>query len=144
MMSPTGSERARDAGRAFSLIEMLVSVAILSVGIVLVLEAMHLALASMSAARETLTAGDLCREKFDEIRLAAWDPGPLAPDSGQGEFDGPYGGYSWRTEIRRVRAAGVELAPAAASNALLEVTVQVRREAGGRTGMLQGYVTDRP
>lgn len=140
----TGSERGRDARCAFSLIEILVSVAILSVGIVLVLEAMHLALASMSAAREILTAGDLCREKLDEIRLAAWDPGSLAPASGQGEFDGPYAGYAWRSEIRRVQPAGVELTPAAASNALLEVSVQVRREGASRTGVLRGYVTDRP
>jgi prepilin-type N-terminal cleavage/methylation domain-containing protein len=93
--SRTGSCRYR---RAFTLIEVLVSVAILSIGIVVVLQAFNTAAVALSGSRTVTRASLLIEDKLGNLSLDA-ERGKLETGYMSGRFDDPFGNYRWRTRV---------------------------------------------
>jgi prepilin-type N-terminal cleavage/methylation domain-containing protein len=87
------------ASRGFTLVELLVSLVILSTGIVLVLEAFQTSLTSLSRTREALRTDMLLREKLGEVELMALAKPGAPPADGSGRFAGEYGAYAWSQQV---------------------------------------------
>jgi len=79
----------------FTLIEVLVSVVVLTVALVVVMELFSGGLKSGRISQEYVRAVYLAREKMEEILTAQ----QLAPGSEKGEFRG---GYTWEVEISAI------------------------------------------
>ena len=130
--------------RAFTLIEVLVSMVILSTGIVLLLGAFETSLAALGRSREALWTDTLIRQAMAGLDtwLAA-HPG-TAPQPSVGRCGGRYRDFRWRQQVTRVEPpAGI---PAADQDtaALFEVTVTVWREGSDSRGSAVTYVAVRP
>lgn len=110
----TGNARNRSA---FSLIEVLVAVLIVSVGVTAVLSSYNMSLSAMGASRDGLTATRLLAQKFDDIRQ-----GGLPPVS-SGECGEPFKEFTW--EVSTVPATWAD-APD-----LYEVTVTMHNKNTG-------------
>ena len=125
----TGKHQAdgdRDGG--FTLIEVLIAVVVLSVGIVLVLQGMHGALAAWDGGVERMRSAMLVQEKLEQWRLSARLSGEI-PASERGHFEPPFADYRWQVEVETVAL------PAAApqSGTLYELLCTVKREGRERT-----------
>jgi len=113
----------------FTLIEVLVSVVILSVGTVLVLRAFETYLAALDEARDGLRAAHLVQSRLTSLRAGqTGEEGPVDGDS-SGSFDEPFDAYRWRVSQS---PTGLGAADPHATNTLDEVAVTVWRE-GSRT-----------
>ncbi len=88
--------------RGFTLIEVLISVVILSTGIVLVLQSMHHLLAFWDGAADTLRSAMLARERIEEVRIASAQSGN-PPAGGTGSFAPPFERYRWNLSVERVQ-----------------------------------------
>ncbi len=123
----TGSRGCRGSvpwmSEGFTLIEVLVSVVILSTGIVLVLSAFETSLVALSEARDALRASALIEMRLAEIRSKAAIGGDVSSSSGS--FDSPYQAYMWRV-VRE--STGISHADRRGTNTLVQVTVTVGRE----------------
>jgi type II secretion system protein I len=128
-------------GAGFTLVEVLVAVAVLSIGIVAVLQSLDGALLRLDAARDALTASLLVRERMTEARLAA---------SGSGSGLGAGGGthmesgraYRWIQAVRQGPEA-LSGPDSAGPIRIEEVTVTVWREGRARRYSAATYVTRR-
>ena len=82
---------------AFTLIEILITIVILSIGIVGILHAFETSMNSLTQTREVLFNTILCRDKLTEIRSDIVIG--KAPDgTSAGAFDGTFKNYRWSTE----------------------------------------------
>ena len=84
----------RRCRRGFTLIEVLVTVVILSIGIVLVLRAFETSLVALGQARDALRAGHLIRGKMAEAEADALEGGRPAYGAG-GRLEAPFSEYRW-------------------------------------------------
>ena len=94
---------------AFTLIEVLITVVILSMGIVVVMQAFNTSMLALSRSRDVLCGAVLCREKLTDIEtdIAAGN----APDSfAEGMFKGVFADYQWSVETMPVPVAGMNSA----------------------------------
>ena len=125
LLSPRDKANCR-AGAAFSLIEVLIAVVILSTGIVLVLGAMNTALLAADRSRDTVFAVFQGRQILDAAALRLRDgiqPGLIA---GTSIVASPWEGATWEadTAVDDVsRPAGAS----ATSNRLVCVKVSLKR-----------------
>ena len=85
--------------RGFTLIEVLVATAILSVGIVTVLCAFQTSLSALGSVREGLWAGMLIGEKAADLEGAAQEGDESALRSARGRFGGVYEDFEWETSV---------------------------------------------
>ncbi|MBN2301055.1 MAG: prepilin-type N-terminal cleavage/methylation domain-containing protein [Lentisphaerae bacterium] len=110
----------------FTLIEVLVTVVILSVGIVLVLRSFEVALYALGQAKESIMANDIIASRITEIRLAnVQDDGPDV-GSFNGMFTDRRKGFFGNCAITaRMRSFD-------GSNTLHEIRIEVWREALSR------------
>lgn len=116
--------------RGFTLIEVLIAVAVLSVGIVLVLQGLHAALAAWDGAVERLRSVMLAQEQLAGVRREAC-AAATPPEDNSGSFAAPFARYRWRTQVAAVALPG--LAPAAtAGETLYDVRCTVWRELSAR------------
>lgn len=82
---------------AFTLIEILITIVILSTGIVVILHAFETSMMALTKARDVLACTVLCRDKLSEIKSdIAVGKSPEATSNGS--FDGMYEDYRWNTE----------------------------------------------
>jgi prepilin-type N-terminal cleavage/methylation domain-containing protein len=88
---------------AFTLIEILVTLVILSTGIVVVLRAFESSVVALSESRDTLFGSMLAREKLVEIESSLAQGDSFPPDS-NGWFEGAFEKYRWAVESRRATA----------------------------------------
>jgi prepilin-type N-terminal cleavage/methylation domain-containing protein len=129
---PGGRDSCRAACRrldGFTLIEVLIAVVVLSVGIVLVLQGMHGALAAWDGGVERMRSAMLAGETLEQWRLGARETGELPSSSERGRFDPPFADYRWQVESKTVAVPGA----APESGALHELLCTVWREGHERT-----------
>lgn len=119
--------QADDAG-GFSLIEVLIAVVVLSVGIVLILQSMHGALAAWDGGIERLRSAMLAQEKLEEWRLVATLEAEIPPPD-RGRFAAPYTDYRWQLESETITLPGGASDP----GVLQELRCTVRREGRERS-----------
>ena len=113
----------------FTLIEVLVSVTILSIGIVVVLQALQSAAVAASEARASLRTMTLTSAKLAEAEEAI-QRGEMPPTRESGVFPSPFDAYFWERRVSEAESSVVGDVP----GRLLEVSVLVGREgvSGGR------------
>lgn len=112
------------SGDGFTLIEVLVTVAVLAIGLVAVLKASVLMQRDLAASRETTTACALAVAQMAEIE----DAGPNNWMTVNGDFpDHP--GWVWSVEMVQTISADLQ-----------RVVVTVARENGGRSLQLERLV----
>jgi len=92
------------ASAGFSLIEMMVTVAIVGVGMTAILVAFSGTLRAQSRIERRAIAQDLLRLKTDEFSGAAE---PMTARKGQ--FAPPFESYGWRAEVRTTEDSGLHL-----------------------------------
>jgi len=122
--------------KAFTLIEVLVSMVILATGIVLILRAFETSVIALGEARDALRATSLLEAKLAEIRADTATSGGRTLSS-RGSFDAPYSDYSWTVESQ---STGITRADRRGTNALEEVSVAVRRNGSKATYTAATYV----
>lgn len=76
------------------MVEVLITLVILSTGIVMLLRALQTSVTGLDRARDTLFASLLCREKLVDIE-ADIRTGHRPPASSDGEFEGIYAAFRW-------------------------------------------------
>jgi prepilin-type N-terminal cleavage/methylation domain-containing protein len=105
---PSVGRRTRRARRsAFTLIEVLVTLAILSTGIVVVLQAFNTSLVALGESRDTLRAYDLLARRVAETELALREQGAEGASSvSEGRFTGRHADFLWRVEVRDASVPG--------------------------------------
>jgi prepilin-type N-terminal cleavage/methylation domain-containing protein len=118
-------EKRCDRGRrlGFTLVEVLVTVAVVAVGLVLVLEALSTCLASLGVARDHLRAASLLRS-----HLAEYEVTPGASAVRRGSFDGVCSDYDWEVRESPVSPRCGSLGP---SNVLARVDLAIRNRRSG-------------
>lgn len=79
----------------FTLVELLVSLVILSTGIVVVLEAFQTSLVALAESRDALLSDILTREQLTLVELDLLESPGAAPTSSRGSFDGRYSDFNW-------------------------------------------------
>ncbi len=82
----------------FTLVEVLVSLVILSTGIVLVLGAFETSAAALARARDTIRSADLAAGKLAELRTAVRNGADLGPVQ-NGQFPEPFDRYRWEYRV---------------------------------------------
>lgn len=107
----------------FSLIEMMVTVAVVGVGVTAVLVAISGTLRAESRVERRAIAQDLLRLKTDEFS------GTAEPMSARkGRFEPPFDNYNWRVEVQATRDDGLHLLKTEISWKGQSRTVRVRGE----------------
>jgi prepilin-type N-terminal cleavage/methylation domain-containing protein len=124
---------------AFTLIEVLVSVAILSIGIVVVLQALQQSVVFLGEARDCVWAHRIASEKIEETRLSALlANGPLSPCLAGGRYRVYFGEFQWES---RISAGALEgLTVGAEIPETRTVTVTAWRDGGGRKYSCSSYI----
>jgi prepilin-type N-terminal cleavage/methylation domain-containing protein len=115
-MRPRGYSFRLSRQGAFTLIEVLITLVILSTGIVLVLQAFETAAVALGDSRDAMRASSLARDKLED---ALADDPEAAPGT-SGSFPTVFGGFRWR-----VLAAPAEMG---GEGELERLTVDVWRE----------------
>lgn len=98
---PLPSRRA-----AFTLIEVLVTLVILSTGIVLVLRAFGTCAVALGASRDVLRQSVLAGDKVEEIEAALLDGVQTGYGVSHGSFAEPYDDYDWEARVRPIVCEG--------------------------------------
>ena len=126
---PHGSLGCR---RGFTLIEVLISVVILSTGIVVVLQGLHSSLSAMDASVEKTRSAILLRSKIVESQALALDgvaPTTLPP---RGVFSSPYDDYLWQLDVIPKTSPGGDPVSGSNPGSFFEVGVSVWRKGSER------------
>ena len=120
------ASRPHARGAGFTLIEVLVTVVILSVGIVAILEAFQASLVALGAAQDSLRGTLLAREKMGDVELQCLAR-KSGPPSSRETFDaGLYRGFRRVCDVEGVESAGGKQQ----AMALYRVTVSVSKGSG--------------
>jgi len=102
MSTTRGIERIFHKNDGFTLVELLVSVVILSVGIVSVLHAFQSALFALGASRDHLWGGLLIEEKIADMYVESLGDPDTVPVSSSGDFEDSYSDFRWETVVSQV------------------------------------------
>jgi type II secretion system protein I len=129
---------------AFTLIEVLVSLVILSAGIVMVLRAFETSLVALAESRDSLRATMIIKERMAEYEIAALagaNAFQAAPMEGEScDWTAPGRMFEWRAQVTAESAADNSAAAGGGSNSLNAVVVTVRRSGSDRSQSAAGYV----
>jgi prepilin-type N-terminal cleavage/methylation domain-containing protein len=106
----------------FTLIEVLVSVAILATGLVLILRAYTTAIVAMDVSDEVVRASLLIDEKMGDVELGLTQDGCSLP-----VLDGPFTAGDFSGDIKLKELARVD----ATSSTVVRVDVTLHRESSG-------------
>lgn len=115
---------ARRAYAGFSLLEILVAVAILSASVLVLLSGQGSSFLASERAEHMTTAVNLARQKMSEVEMEveadiAKNKFPEEDLEQTGEFDKPFGDYRWSYTIKKVEIPFVEGGEAEAENSLV-------------------------
>jgi general secretion pathway protein I len=125
---PTETETEKDMrGTAgFTLLEVMIAMAILAVALVVVFQSQSQSISMASESRFLTTASLLAQSKMTEMEAAV--PGNLV--SGSGDFGDDYPGYSWRSTVEGTHMDTIKK---------IDVTVRNERMASNNTYTLVLY-----
>ncbi|WP_028583031.1 type IV pilus modification PilV family protein [Desulfogranum mediterraneum] len=84
-----------DHTRGFTLLEVMIAVAILAIGLVTLIGSQSQSISLVTVARFEGVAALLAQEKLTELRLQAFEE--VSTD--QGEFGEEFAGYIWKTQV---------------------------------------------
>lgn len=128
-MSQIFTDKDKRVGcQGFTLIEVLVAVAVLATSIVLIMQAFDTSIVALSTAREIIVANHLAKERLNNMCIAARGYEPGAVSTGSGRFAAPYSDFKWEV-ITDTVDAGLP----SHSNILEKVTVNISRDNSSRT-----------
>ena len=125
---PPGFARRR-GGKAFTLIEVLVTLVIVSVGLVAILRAYQIAVSALEQTRETLRATMLIDQILAEREIGALEKAE-APVTTTGRFASPYDDYVWEQKVVEVGLVPALPPEVAKRCRWYEVEVSVWKERG--------------
>jgi general secretion pathway protein I len=123
-IAPIGPDRVRASARGFTLLEIVVALAITGLALVGLFRAGSGGVLAADAAGHVNEAIQRAQSHLAEIgRIAAITPGETDGDDG--------GGYHWRVRVRPLAAWRIGSGAAAATVTLLEVEIAISWKAGG-------------
>ncbi len=115
--------------RSFTLIELMISVAILGFGLVIVSQSYIISAGALNASQNYISATQLARDKLAELELVSYERKGLTPglesDSGTRKI-GPRN-FNWLSEVKEVSS------PDYLTEKLVEVCIRVDWTEAGRT-----------
>lgn len=123
----------------FTLIEVLITLVILSTGIVLVLEAFQTSITALGISRDSMWSNILIKEKFAELRANELENEEFQIAPSSGDFGEPYQKYSWSMDVEYLNVPSANDEPA---GSLRMVTVTAWRKGMRRTEELSTYERD--
>lgn len=129
-MSRTGNP---SGAAGFTLVEVLISLVILSTGIVLVLQALDTSVVALAESRDTLWASLLLRETLDDVDAFRARHGKALPSASRGTFSGRYANFAWEREVRDAVGPGGGRLDSGDAGELKDVIVTVWRTGSDRT-----------
>lgn len=97
-----GAHRPKVRRRSFSLLEMVIALAVLGSGVVGIAQALSQSLESNRRVEQRDAALDLLRLKMAEYASTA-----RALETQEGKFDAPFQGYDWKVEIKPTELSGL-------------------------------------
>ncbi len=112
---------SRIGNKAFTLIEVLTAVVILSVGIVGVIRCYLTLMNAVEAANFTADAAYLLKSKMADIEEKAIETPGLSEGMDSGVFADEYARFKWDTEIVKVKIAKIEPASSMQTTAMKQV-----------------------
>lgn len=130
---------------AFTLIEVLITLVILSTSLVLVLRAFGSAAAALGESRDSLWAGLLMKEKVAEVAMAAEDGSGAGLQSSSGRIAGGGVDFLWTRRVRTLEDLPAQTGVRKDPVMLNEILVTVRREGSTRErSVTTRVITGRP
>jgi len=127
-------QRALNRQEGFTLIEVLITLLILSTNLVLVLQAYQSSLRALGTSRENMHASALLGQRVADIEKSILlNPGQV-PQSAEGVFSADYANYSWSQNIQEVTVSANGGTPSRSPGHLCEATIVI-----WRTGSLNRY-----
>lgn len=140
-MRPHSTVRTRQSTVSFTLIEVLITVVILSTGIISVLRAFEISLFALGKSRDSLWATMLIREKMAETEMTFLEEGHDAPLFSNGRFSGLYKDFRWTMETSQIREyPQASVSDGNQPDTLNEVVVTVWRESSDREHSATTYL----
>ncbi len=118
----------------FTLVELLISVVILSIGVVAVLHAFERSLFALGSARDHLWSNLLIREKISEIEVGLITGDSESIDSGMGDFDEPYEGFAWESSNEEF---AIQESAEGVTNKVLSIELTIWRRGVNRDYVVQ-------
>jgi len=130
-MSRIGSSQTFSC-KGFTLVEIMLTVTILSIGLIGILRAYAASLNALDAAQESIESSCLLKDKMAEIELKEKEDNGLPEEISHGRFGGGFDNYQWELDIHSL--PGVKLN---------EATVTVYRDGHTRRYSLVTYVYEK-
>ena len=84
----------------FTLVEIMLTITILTVGIIGILRAYATSINALEVSRDTIDAVCLLKEKMAEIEQTAIDEGGISPGSSSGRFEDEFENFLWKLEVK--------------------------------------------
>jgi type II secretion system protein I len=119
----------------FTLIEVLVSVVILSAGIVFVLQAFQTATVALSEMRDTIWASNVAQAEIDRLRVIASSGEDIGSGYWTGRTSTYYSDFTWDRNI-----SGAQLGSGPGAGDVRRVIFGVRRDGGSRVYTYETYI----
>lgn len=120
----------------FTLIEVLVSVVVLSTGIIFVLHAFETATVALSEMRDTIWASNVAQNEIEKLRITGASGADLGNGYWSGRYSAYYSDFVWERHIRDADLVpGVEDAPD-----VRRVILTVRRDGSKREFTYETYI----
>ncbi len=130
-------DRAKDAG--FTLLEVMVAMAILGISLVLTMQLFAGALSNTALSRHYTEATFLARHKLEELSL----DDQLKSGNQSGDFEGDYEKYSWQAEVSPFALPQpVEVNETAARPIVLQIKLVVSWEERDKTQKVELVTLD--
>lgn len=130
---------------AFTLIEVLVAAAILSLSMVGVIRGYIMLVNGVESAHFAMEGSYLLKEKMADIEEEAIETGGVSPETRNGVFSGDYTAFKWETDIKETKKTNPTVSKKEYS--LSEVAISVITDTGfGATRKmdLYTYMRSRP
>ncbi len=89
-----------DQRSGFTLIEIMLTITILTVGIIGILRAYATSINALEVSRDTVDAVCLLKKKMAEIEQAAIEEGGISPGSSSGRFEDEFENFGWKLEVK--------------------------------------------
>ena len=89
-----------DQHSGFTLVEIMLTITILTVGIIGILRAYATSINALEVSRDTVDAVCLLKKKMAEIEQAAIEEGGISPGSSSGRFEDEFENFLWKLEVK--------------------------------------------
>ncbi|MFC1497284.1 prepilin-type N-terminal cleavage/methylation domain-containing protein [Verrucomicrobiota bacterium] len=125
----------------FTLIEVLVTIVILSVGIVTVLQALDASVCHLGISRDTMLATMLMKEKMADLETQTFNKGEINTGLSRGRFQRSYRDFLWQLHVKRISGlTDIQTVADGTSCSLNEVSLTVWREDSKRKYSITTYI----